>query len=202
MSGAVLPGMKASHGSHDPLERHYTPDRMALQLQQHMAGWWAHHRPHNASATPRIIVEPSVGGGAHVRALRRVWGAESRFVGVDVDPQARGLQACDEAYVGDWPVIAGSLTGDLVTGNPPFSRAIDHVLAGLRVAPVVAFILPLNLLGVAKWAPIVGPGAPLHTVLVTTGRAWPKSVRETAMFVWRRGYVGSAELVRLAPWAM
>lgn len=207
MSQPVLPGVERNFGPRDPLERFYTPQAMADQLQERLLVWWREHGP-EARTSPLCVVEPSVGGGAHVRAIRQACRLQllptPKVIGVDLDPGATGLRVCDEAHVGDWPEVADQVVDrgvDLVTGNPPFSKAREHVQAGLRVAPVVAFILPLNLLGVAKWAAIVGPDAPLHSVFVTQGRAWGANVRETAMFVWLRSYQGAAELVRLAPWA-
>lgn len=100
------------------------------------------------------VVEPAVGAGAWVKALRaRQEGVG--VVGVDVDPKAPGLDLCDLAITDDYLQRAPSLRADLVIGNPPYGGDIcAWVDASLQVAPMVAFLLRGTFLGSkgrAKW---------------------------------------------------
>lgn len=169
----------------DPLDRHYTPDALALACCEAVAG---------EGVRPPVIVEPSVGGGAFARAIRRVW-PSSRLIGVDVDPTAGGLAQADEAHVADFPAHAGGWTwrAGLVIGNPPFTAdtAIPHVAAARMLGDVVALILPWSCLGgVEAWAEQVTGAARPAAVWPLSPRPWPDSVRETALFLWRRRHVG------------
>lgn len=102
----------------DPLDRYYTPDDVATRLVE-----WLCIPP------TWDIIEPSVGSGAWVRALRAC-GHRGRIIGVDVDPDAAGLHDVDEAHVGDWPTIAPTLRRvPLHLGNPPFRPATNHIAA-------------------------------------------------------------------------
>src|SRR6478736_5920944 len=92
---------------HDALGRYYTPQRLADLVVDAL------------DASPDVVVEPSVGGGAFARAIRRRW-PSARLVGVDVDPAARGLALCDEAIVDDWLSASSGMVADVVVGNPPF----------------------------------------------------------------------------------
>ncbi len=107
----------------DPWDRHYTPDDVALSVVRWMAvpsAW--------------TVVEPSVGDGAWVRALRQA-GHTGRIIGCDIDPDAAGLQLVDEAHVGDWTELAPRVAvgAGLVLGNPPFRWMVEHIEASLRV---------------------------------------------------------------------
>ena len=112
----------------DPLDRYYTPDDVAFQLVRWMA-----------VPADLTVIEPSVGDGAFVRALRAT-GHRGRIIGVDVDPDAAGLHLVDEAHVGDWPTVAGGLRADVLVGNPPFKPALDHLRASLRAGRWVAML--------------------------------------------------------------
>jgi hypothetical protein len=103
------------------------------------------------------VLEPSVGGGAFLRAIRRRR-PFSWVVGVDIDPAAGGLPGCDDVFVGDFldrHLVRTSF--DWCIGNPPFSRGsgrfnakgkeipesvIDlHVDRALELSRNVAFLL-------------------------------------------------------------
>lgn len=158
----------------DPLDRFFTPDALASLIVTTLA---------EHIAPPARILEPSVGGGAFVRAARAAW-SSAHIIGCDVDPLAEGLRLVDEAHVGDF--LSMDLRADLAIGNPPFSadRAIPHVEAARRAAPVVAFILPWSPLGgVDRWESLMHASPPVHAWPIRP-RPWPASVRETALFVW------------------
>lgn len=117
-------------------DAYYTPDALALAITRAVS---------HAIETPRLVVEPSVGGGAFVRAARAVWPGVP-VLGIDIDPDAPGLALCDEAIVGDWltaPFSRGLAYCDdaLVIGNPPFARETGRV-SKTTGKPVVETIWP------------------------------------------------------------
>lgn len=132
------------------LDVKYTDDRVALALVK--------------SLHPRVfagsILEPSVGGGAFVRAVRLARGDHRADVifGVDIDSAAPGLPEADVPVVGnflDACLFEEMMEGapSLVIGNPPFSGAEDHIRRAMEVVlpfGTVAFILRLNFLGTIK----------------------------------------------------
>lgn len=167
----------------DPLERHYTPGRLAERCVERL------------QCEPRRIVEPSIGGGAFARAMRDRWPGVSVW-GVDLDADAAGMRWADWDIVGSWPKVAANIPpADLVAGNPPFSVSHEHYRAACEAHPgaVVAFILPLAYLGGVAWSDLLAEH-PLAEVHPIAGRPWPASIRETALYVRRPGWVGPAEL--------
>jgi hypothetical protein len=116
----------------DHLDRYYTPDALADAIVRHVV-------------VPRVpmeprVVEPSVGGGAFVRAVRaHLRGAH--VTGYDVDPHAAGLGLCDRRRVADWLTSTPDLRTFLVVGNPPYTDAEAHVFTALHTAPVVVMLL-------------------------------------------------------------
>jgi hypothetical protein len=113
-----------------PLDAYYTPLALARQLVRTL--------PLERGMS---ILEPSVGGGAWVRALRELE-LDLHITGVDVDPGARGLALVDVAIVDDFLSI--ELTGscfDFAIGNPPYDVAEQHVRKALGVADNCAMLL-------------------------------------------------------------
>lgn len=99
---------------------------------------------------PNVVVEPSVGDGAFVRAARVQWPA-AHIVGCDINPDATGLALCDQYHVGDWvqwgvPQAANDMS--VCIGNPPFSDAEAHVVHALTRPGIIAtgFLLRLTFL--------------------------------------------------------
>lgn len=181
-AGAVDPTPQVG----DPLGRMYTPQPLAEACLRRVL-------MRAAIGTGHTVVEPSVGGGAFVRAMRAAK-PKAKLVGVDVDPDARGFELVDDAYHMDtitWS-IAHRMAGrpaDLVIGNPPFGDALEHVEALLELRPFrLALILPLDRLGRQGWRDVLY-GVPvegmvlreLHPILP---RPWGEHVREVALFVW------------------
>lgn len=103
-------------GERRPLDAYYTPDPLARAIVR----WAAGRIP-----APRRIVEPSVGGGAFVRACREEW-PRARVHGVDLDPDAVGLDLCDTQQIGDYLLTPAGSTFDLAVGNPPFGGPADR----------------------------------------------------------------------------
>ena len=146
----------------------------------------------------KLVVEPSVGGGAFVRAARKrlpkatVWG-------VDLDPTARGLELVDRSFVGvdtlDWAREVDQRP-QLIVGNPPFGPALEHVEALLALRPYrLALILPWDRVGRKGWHDVFFgepvEGMTWREVHPIRPRPWGQHVREVALFVWgqREPYV-------------
>jgi len=135
-----------------------------------------------------FVVEPSVGGGAWVRALRAgVLGVH--VTGIDIDPEAAGLLACNVSRVGSW---TDEHVGDWdwSVGNPPYSDAEAHVRASLARCHNVAALLRVSFLGsrqrLAFWH-----AHPADEVVMLSPRpsftGGGSDTAEYALFIWRRG---------------
>lgn len=121
----------------DPLDRYYTPPELAAACVATLD-----------IPAPATIVEPSVGGGAFLRAARARWPDTVR-VAVDVDHTAAGLAEGHYRYVEDWPRAAARLpyAPSLIIGNPPYRHAEEHLRAALATgARTIAFLLRLGFL--------------------------------------------------------
>jgi hypothetical protein len=105
--------------SRETLDRYYTPDHLALDCAveaQHLC------------PSPRVVLEPSVGGGAFARAARELWPVGLTIVGADFDPEAEGRSTCDIFHNCDFlDLDLCTDPPDLILGNPPYSRAEEHV---------------------------------------------------------------------------
>lgn len=123
------------------LDAYYTPDALASACVSVLT-----------DVAPEHVVEPSVGGGAFVRAVRARW--PKAFVsGYDLDPEAKGAALCDDFYNTSWLTIAPTSKPDLIVGNPPYADAEAHVRKALeRVAQggTVGMLLRLAFLETKK----------------------------------------------------
>lgn len=168
----------------DPLGRVYTPTAVAEAVVESLD-----------ISEPFYVTEPSVGGGAFIRAVHRRWGRElMTTTGFDIDPNAPGLKLVDDRRVGDWRDAElghhGLPPADLVIGNPPFGAAaggqpalIGHVLHCLSHGLHVALILPLATLGLSTFQRKVLATNPLYRLSPIIPRPWDR-VREVALFEW------------------
>lgn len=173
---SLFPDVPAIQPVGDDLDRCYTPIPLADACVEIVA---------RVVPSPQCVVEPSVGGGSFVRAIRRRW-TQAHIAGHDIDPGAVGLGLVDRPVVGDW--LTGSQPpADVVIGNPPFSddAAIDHVRRALDVGEVVGLILPWSFLGgVERWNWLHTAERRPLAVYPITPRPWGDRVRETALYVW------------------
>lgn len=127
-------------GERAPLDAYWTPDACALACVRAVD---AHL---GRAIGSRGVLEPSVGGGAWVRAVREVWPA-SVVHAVDVDPNAPGLELADRTKVGDFLTL-DLKPRDVVIGNPPYSgHFLGWLDRSLELAPVVAYVLRSTALG-------------------------------------------------------
>ncbi len=121
-----------------PGDRYYTPDELARVLVGLLPLY-----------SSDVVVEPSVGGGAFARAIRAQV-PRARLIGVDIDPQAAGFQDCHTAAIaGDFleHSLVGLGTPDWVIGNPPYRKALAHLMHALGFGSRVAFLLRMGFLG-------------------------------------------------------
>lgn len=86
-------------------------------------------------AVPQVVLEPSVGGGAWLRAVLEREGRDRvfhRYLAVDSDPAASGLalvlEEGGEAVVADFldPALRLSRRPTVVLGNPPFGEVLPE----------------------------------------------------------------------------
>lgn len=189
-----LVGVEPRREIRDELDRCYTPDRLADAVVASISV---------ELVEGATVVEPSFGGGAFLRAIRRRWSETVHVVAVDVDPEAPGRldYEHDECLAGSWPAVATEWAGvlarrgcepawmalrpDVIVGNPPFAEAVDHVKAALALRPqVVSMILPWSYWGVDYWAELLHGAARPAVVRPIMPRPWGDRVRETAVYEW------------------
>lgn len=195
---------KGKKAPKDPLDRYYTPVGLARQLGGEIAQLV--DAGLDGEAAPQTILEPSVGSGAWLPALRAEW-PKARILGVDIDPAAAGLALCDEGIAADLLSIPADLVDrgiDLAVGNPPFSHAIPHLrhlLKLVREGGLVCLLLPATIGHLAGWAslplpereiPLQGRPAFLSPALSTESSGNGKT--EYSLFVWRVGATPTATL--------
>ena len=168
-------------------DAYYTPDAVAracIKVTRIPAG--------------ATVLEPSVGGGAFVRAL-----AGRLVAALDIDPRAPGL-----ALVGTAAQVAdferwtpGNSRPEWAVGNPPFNAAQPHVVKALSLATVgVGFLLRLAFLEGQLRAPFwrAHPAAEVH--VLTARPSFTGGGTDSAAygwFVWRAGHTGPTTLQHL-----
>lgn len=128
----------------DELDRYYTPDDVAqlcVDALPEMA---------DGTAYPYVrVFEPSVGGGAFVRACRARWGEDTHVIGCDIDRHAPGWAEVNVPLDGSLLDVhlPESDVVDLCVGNPPYIHAEAHAARLLAQGyPVVALLLRLGFL--------------------------------------------------------
>lgn len=124
----------------EKLDRYYTPDDLADKLVHHLSYEIV------PELEPHDVLEPSVGGGAFVRATQRHFGGHPECIGVDPDPDALGFSWCSAWVRSTFEDFDEPGHFDLIVGNPPFRHAQAHIEKGLSLlAPggVLAFLLRL-----------------------------------------------------------
>jgi hypothetical protein len=153
------------------------------------------------------IIEPSCGNGAFIRPLARLWNRP--VIGVDIDPGADASAGVAIIYKGDWAywIRHNPQHGrTLVIGNPPFSLAAEHILAGLEnlaTGSLVCFLLKQNFFGsedrrsnfwtkghCLRWfIPIVGRPS------FVRGEKSSTDTNEYAVFCFEVGHTGNPEIL-------
>lgn len=130
-----------------PLDRYYTDGYLALQCVRTLP-----------LLAGDMVLEPSVGQGAFLRAIRSAFPGV-RLQAIDIDPecpatrQENGGFHVDVTDFGD-ASVAERYHPDWVVGNPPYSRAVEHVEQALGIARRgVAFLLRLSFMESAARTP-------------------------------------------------
>jgi hypothetical protein len=167
----------------DVLDRYYTPDALADACVQRLR--WAYGLRSTAT-----VVEPSVGGGAWVRALLRH--GVGAVDGYDLDADAPGLGLCARATVGDWvQAKADERTWDWAVGNPPYRHTDAHVAAALLRASNVAMLLRVGWLCGQRRSAMLRAHVPSDVVFIRGRPSFTEDggadTSEYAMVIWRAG---------------
>lgn len=133
-----------------------TPDPVALAICARLK---------EEGCKPLLVVEPSAGEGAFVRAAKATW-PDAIIVAVEVraiEPETLVASGADEVFIGRWEDVASSVreliaavgaTNTLVVGNPPYRLAAEHALVAL--SPVggqrvtLAFLLTIGFITTAR----------------------------------------------------
>ena len=151
-------------GERIALDAYYTKDEVARAIVERVSLMGVNSKIEDSFAgragrvvceqfKPRTILEPSVGGGAFVRACREVWPDIQEIHGCDVDGGAAGLDDCRRYYVGDFIESESWCKYDLIIGNPPYRHAEEHIRHALTLlAPggVCAMLLRVGFMGSKK----------------------------------------------------
>lgn len=177
-------------------DAYYTPDVVAQACARALVPHLPTPHPHGG---PDLYVcEPSVGGGAFVRALRQL--CPMHIVGVDVDPGVHGATECDVFVQADWPQFRPVLPFDLIVGNVPYSHAeahVRHALAMVSHGGVVAFLLRLAFLeGQARRA-FWDEHRPLEVHVLSKRPSFTGGGTDSAayaFFLWKRGHQGETRM--------
>ena len=142
-------------------------------------------------------LEPSVGGGAFARAIRR---RPSTLHVHDIWEEASGLRLGDTSSVGKFLEQSLPLF-DAAAGNPPFGGpdkgrgrlpgdpkylGAHHARRCIAVAPIVGMILPLEWLGVGYVEKVLWSPFPPAYFRVLTPRPWAE-VKSCCWYVWIDG---------------
>jgi len=127
-------------------DAYYTPDDVAAACVRAIA-------PRLLVGDPPLIIEPSVGGGAFIRATNAI-GLDDTYA-IDINGDAAGLGLATAYSVGDFAALNIELPAcrTWVIGNPPYNHAQRHVERAMSLAMPergesggVAFLLRLAML--------------------------------------------------------
>jgi predicted RNA methylase len=101
-------------------DAYYTPDDVAAACVRAIA-------PRLLAGDPPLIIEPSAGGGAFIRAVNAI-GLDDTYA-IDINGDAAGLGLATTYSVGDFAMldIEPPACRTWVIGNPPYSHAQRHV---------------------------------------------------------------------------
>jgi hypothetical protein len=149
------------------------------------------------------VIEPSAGAGAFVRPLRELWGLQP-LIAIDIEPNTQALNdaGADEVHQADWVTWVRSYKIDgptLVAGNPPFSLAKEHVLAGLDYllpGSHICFLLKQNFFGSRDRLGFWKQGQLRYFIPIVPRPSFVKGEKsstdtnEYAVFIWEVGYAG------------
>jgi len=147
----------------DPLDRYYTPKWVTKQCFDLVVP--------EICPTPAAILEPGAGTGNFIDRARERF-PDSRIVGFEFDPAAKGWSNADESLLKlDFTTTKGLLRVaktapnggfDLAIGNPPFTHAQAFIENSLKVADTLIFLLRQGFLSSEKRFPFWQEFPPTH----------------------------------------
>lgn len=161
---------------------------------------------------PRMVIEPSAGTGAFVRASRIFW-PEAPVIAVEIQQQhaeALWMAGASSVSIASWIEVIEAVQRNptlpppwLIIGNPPYNEAAEHIEAALKVMESgewLAMLLRINFFGSngrrAFWA---RKKDRLRYLIPFTQR--PKfrnnksDATEYGCFIWQKGWTGNAEIL-------
>lgn len=194
---AITPD-RGVEGGREALDAYWTPDDCALACVRALSTLWIGRK------APRRILEPSVGGGSWVRAIRAVWGGVPHLSVADLDPDVPGLlEDVDEAIRDDF--LSLEIEGiDLIVGNPPYQVLLPWLDRSLRIAPRVAYLLRSTALGSAARLQWWQEHTPRGVWILSPRPRWegpggrPESdTCDSVLVVWDRDHLGPPTLAWL-----
>lgn len=166
------------------------------------------------------IVEPSAGTGSFIHAAKKVWSGRPT-IAVDIDPRMEPFlrtAGADTVLIGDWIDMTafGFIPGVLALGNPPFSLAQRHIVAGFT-APMPltyqAMLLRMSFMGsherVDFWNQyparygftlVPRPNFQKGQRDPETGKLKGGDNSEYATYIWEYGYQGPTEWLAPLVW--
>lgn len=155
------------------------------------------------------VIEPSAGSGAFVKPLRNIWQLPE-LIAIDVNPDVKALNdaGADTVVKADWVEWVKTFKSEgptLVVGNPPYSLAQEHILAGLDYllpGSHICFLLKLDFLGGKEREKNLWRQGLLKYLIPIVGRPsfikGSKSTTDTheyGLFIWEVGFSGRTELL-------
>ncbi len=184
-------------------DTYYTPQPLADAVCRCLAP---------ALVEPRLILEPSAGEGAFVRAARAGWPG-AKIAALDVRPEcgtpcarAGAMSYRTESFL---DLDAERLARfDLVLGNPPYSLAeafVRHAVGNVHPGASVAFLLRLSFLGSRGRLTGLFREYPLRYLLPVVGRPsftpdGRTDASEYGVFVWTREWFDHAQILDPVEW--
>lgn len=175
-------------------DAYFTPDPLALTLVRTLA--------RDFQLQPDTVLEPSAGGGAFVRAIRRQWPAA--FVTAN-DIQETNIPESDVDTCFDF-VKLGTAGQDLIVGNPPFKHAEPHVRHALSLRKpggTVAFLLRLAFAESKGRVPFWEEFRPARVYVLSERPSFTGGGTDSAaygFFVWQEGWSGPTEMNWIHSW--
>lgn len=149
------------------------------------------------------VIEPSAGQGAFVRVLRELWGLQP-LIAIDITADETLLRnaGADDVFRADWVEWLKTYKCEgpsLVVGNPPFSLAKEHVLAGLDYllpGSHICLLLKQNFFGSRDRLSLWGQGQLRYFIPIIPRPSFVKGEKsstdtnEYGLFIWEVGYAG------------
>jgi len=188
----------------------------AFQTPQSLASMCVATLREKIALPPHLIIEPSAGRGAFVKAARSEWGPSVEIRAVDIDPTAEPhliAAGANTVDIVDWDKWTGGVANrTLILGNPPFRWSTRHIEVGLQRLGDTSASEPLErylgfvlngqffLGGLDRWNRVMKRGS-LRYVWGIVGRPKYWSVNqqrfggssENAFCVWQAGWRGPYE---------